>query len=261
MQTYNTSEGGKFTYPESLADVTLKQYIDFLNFVEPTKPQELVNIQSAYYEYYEAEEKDAEVYKAKYEAEIDKLTDRVMIKKVYPYYARVVSFFAEGITEQQILGGKKHGDGMNLGHLQFLYSRIVEILNNIQEPEYSNVILVDNELWYLPLRYMEKAKLIEYAEASQFEANMKDLEHGNWLALPKIMCVLVRKEGEMYSDSLMKREEMFMNWSLENCLRVSFFLLKRSEISILSLRAFTQAQDLGRLKLESNDLMSSSVGT
>jgi hypothetical protein len=108
---------------------------------------------------------------------------------------------------------------------------------------------------------MEKAKLIEYAEASQFEANMKDLEHGNWLALPKIMCVLVRKEGEMYSDALMKREEMFMNWSLENCLKVSFFLLRRSEISILSLRAFTQAQDLGRLKRESNDLMSSSVGT
>jgi len=108
---------------------------------------------------------------------------------------------------------------------------------------------------------MEKAKLIEFAEASQFEENMQNLKEGNWLALPKIMCVLVRKEGEMYSDALMKREEMFLNWSLENCLRVSFFLLKRSEISILSLRAFTQAQDLGKLKRESNDLTSSSVGT
>ena len=252
MQTYNTSEGGQFTYPESLADITLKQYIDFLNFVEPTKPQELVNIQNAYQDYYESDEKEEEALRLKYEAEIDKLTDRIMVKKVYPYYARVVSFFADGLTEQQILGGKKHGDGMNLGHLQFLYSRVLEILNNVTEPEYSNVILVDNELWYLPMRYMEKSTLIEYAEASQFEANMKDLENGNWLALPKIMCVLVRKENEVYSDALMKREEMFLNWSLENCLRVSFFLLKRSEISILSLQAFTQAQDLGRLKQESN---------
>jgi hypothetical protein len=253
MQTYNTSEGGQFTYPESLADITLKQYIDFLNFVEPTKPQELVNIQNAYNDYYNSDQKDEEDLRLKYEAEIDKLTDRIMIKKVYPYYARVVSFFADGLTEQQILGGKKHGDGMNLGHLQFLYSRVLEILNNVTEPEYSNVIMVDDELWYLPMRYMEKSTLIEYAEASQFEANMKDLENGNWLALPKIMCVLVRKENEVYSDALMKREEMFLNWSLENCLRVSFFLLKRSEISILSLQAYTAAQALTKLKQGLND--------
>ena len=253
MQKYNTSDGGQFTYPETLSDITLKQYIDFVTLVEPTKPQELVNIQNAYYEYFEASEKEAEALEQNYKAEIEKLTDRIMIKKIYPYYARVVSFFAEGLTEQQILGGKKHGDGMNLGHLQFLYSCILEILNNVEEPEYSNVIEVDGELWYLPMRYMQKSKLIEYAEASQFEANMKDLENGNWLALPKIMCVLVRKEDEMYSDALMKREEMFLNWSLENCLRVSFFLLKRSEISNQNMQAYTAAQALGRLKQASKN--------
>jgi hypothetical protein len=140
-----------------------------------------------------------------------------------------------------------------LGHLQFLYSCILEILNNVEEPEYSNVIEVEGELWYLPMRYMQKSKLIEYAEASQFEANMKDLENGNWLALPKIMCVLVRKEDEMYSDALMKREEMFLNWSLENCLRLSFFWLKRSEISSQNMQAYTAAQALGRLKQASKN--------
>jgi hypothetical protein len=100
---------------------------------------------------------------------------------------------------------------------------------------------------------MEKAKLIEFAEASQFEENMQNLKEGNWLALPKIMCVLVRKEGELYSDKLLKREQMFLGWSLQKCLQVAFFLLKRSETSLLNLKVYTAAQDLTRLKQESNN--------
>jgi len=120
----------------------------------------------------------------------------------------------------------------------------------------SNItVIIDNEgeIWYLPQRFMEKAKLIEFAEASQFEENLQSLAAGNWLALPKIMCVLVRKEGEIYSDRLLKREEMFLGWSLRNCLQVAFFLLRRSEISFLSLKAYMAAQDLTRLKQESSN--------
>jgi hypothetical protein len=126
-------------------------------------------------------------------------------------------------------------------------------MNNYDEPEYTNVILVNDELWYLPMRYMEKSTLIEYAEASQFEANLKDLDKGNFGALAKIMCVLVRKEGEMYSDKLLKREEMFLNWNLENCLKVAFFLLKRSEISQQNFLIYTAAQDLMNAKQASKN--------
>ena len=249
MQKYNTSDGGQFTYPETLADITLKQYIDFVTLVEPTKPQELVNIQNAYYEYFEAGEKEAEALEQKYKAEIEKLTDRIMIKKIYPYYARVVSFFAEGLTEQQILGGKKHGDGMNLGHLQFLYSCILEILNNVEEPEYSNVIEVDGEFWYLPEQYLKNATVIEFAESSQFLANMKKVEGGQWYAISKIMCVLVRKKDEKYSDSLLRREEMFLGWNLENVWRVAFFLLRLNVKYQLSINNYISAQQLTKLKL------------
>jgi len=103
------------------------------------------------------------------------------------------------------------------------------------------------------MRYMEKSTLIEYAEASQFEANLKDLDKGNFGALAKIMCVLVRKEGEMYSDKLLKREEMFLNWNLENCLKVAFFLLKRSEISQQNFLIYTAAQDLMNAKQASKN--------
>jgi hypothetical protein len=174
-----------------------------------------------------------------------------MYRKIYPYFARVVAHFAEGITEAEIIGQK--GPGMNVGQLEYLYNTIVSILNNYEEPEYSNVMLVDGELWYLPTRYMEKSTLIEFAEASQFEANLKDLEKGNWGALAKIMCVLVRKEGEPYSDKLLRREEQFLGWNLKNCLQVAFFLLKRNEISVQNLQIYMAAQDLMNAKQESKN--------
>ena len=127
------------------------------------------------------------------------------------------------------------------------------MLNSYEEPEYTNVILVGDELWYLPMRYMEKSTLIEYAESSQFEANLKDVQDGNWKALAKIMCVLVRKEGEQYSDKLLKREEMFLSWTLENCLKVAFFLLKRNETSQQNMLIYMAAQDLMNVKRESKN--------
>jgi hypothetical protein len=254
MYKYNTSEGESFTFPNSLRDITLRQYIEFMELVEPTKPKELLDVENASLEYHTAE-KEIDIQKAEEHLEncLAAITSKVMYRKVYPYYARVVAFFSDGLTEAKILGGKKQGDGMNLGNLQHLYNTIVTLLSDPEEPEYSPVIMVDNELWYLPMRFMEKAKLIEYAEASQFEENVEKLNQNQWSAIAKIMCVLVRKEGEQYSDKLLAREQMFLSWNLEDCFRVSFFLLKRSEISILSFQAFTAAQDLSKLKLESNN--------
>lgn len=241
MIKINMSIGGSFQYPNSLKDITLKTMLDYLTFVEPTKPQELINIEKAY------EENDDELL----QSALDNITDKVMYKKIYPYMARVVAHFADGIDEKTILGGKKHGDGMNLGQLKYLYDTLLSEFNNVAEPEYNPIIEVDGELWYLPQRYMEKSTLIEYAEASQFEENITEVNNGNLFALAKIMCVLVRKEGEVYSDKLLKREEMFLNWNLEDCYKVAFFLMKRSETSILNFQVYTAAQNLTKLKQES----------
>lgn len=251
MFNITTSEGGRFTYPSELADITLRHYIDFMTFVEPTMPEEFRRIEAASIARNSAET-DQEKDKAlkEFDEAVQACTDVVMYRKVYPYFARVVAHFANGITEEEIIGGKKQGDGMNIGNLEYLYTSVVKMLNNYEEPEYTNVIMVDGELWYLPMRYMEKSTLIEYAEASQFEANLKDVEEGNWKALAKIMCVLVRKEGEQYSDKLLKREEMFLNWTLDNCLKVAFFLLKRNEISQQNLAIYMAAQDLMNAKQE-----------
>lgn len=246
MYKITTSEGGEFTFPSALEDISLRHYIDFLTFVETTKPDELIRIEQAASAKHEA--KDKEKADKEFNEAIEACNDIVMYRKIYPYFARVVAHFAEGITEAEIIGQK--GPGMNVGQLEYLYNTIVSILNNYEEPEYSNVMLVDNDLWYLPTRYMEKSTLIEFAEASQFEANLKDLEKGNWGALAKIMCVLVRKEGEPYSDKLLRREEQFLGWNLKNCLQVAFFLLKRNEISVQNLQIYMAAQDLMNAKQE-----------
>jgi len=252
MYNISTSVGGSFTFPQTLADIKLRQYIDFMTFVEPTKPEELKRIEETSQAFNEAEsEQEKEKAGAEFDEAVNACNDIVMYRKVYPYFARVVAHFANGITEDEIIGGKKQGDGMNIGNLEYLYTSIIKMLNNYGEPEYTNVILVDGELWYLPLRYMEKSTLIEYAEASQFEANMKEVENGNWKALAKIMCVLVRKEGEQYSDKLLKREEMFLDWTLDNCLKVAFFLLKRNETLLQNFQVYMAAQDLMNAKRES----------
>lgn len=254
MYNISTSTGISFTFPSELADISLRQYVDFMTFVEPTMPDEFRRVEVASTEKNSAEtEQEKEKAWQEFDEAVKACDDIVMYRKIYPYFARVVAHFAKGITEQQILGGKGHGDGMNVGQLEYLYSTIIRIMNHYEEPEYSNVILVDGELWYLPERYMEKSTLIEYAEASQFEANLKDLDKGNWGALAKIMCVLVRKEGEQYSDKLLRREEQFLNWNLQNCLQVAFFLLKRSEISQQNFQIYMAAQDLMNAKQASRN--------
>jgi hypothetical protein len=44
MIKFATDNGQSFEYPESLSDVTLKQYLEYLEFVESTKPKVLKDI-------------------------------------------------------------------------------------------------------------------------------------------------------------------------------------------------------------------------
>jgi hypothetical protein len=194
---------------------------------------------------------DVEIQKAQFNLNdaYEAITNIVMYKQVFPYYARVVSFFANNLSEEEILG-KDGGDGMNVQQLQTLYNTITNIFNSIQEPEYDPILFVDGENWYLPQKHMKESTVIEFAESSQFEQNMKDLVAGQWKALAKIMCVIVRKDGEKYSDKLMKRESMFLQWNLYDCLRVSFFLHRLSEKYMIDFKVFMASQNLMKLKQE-----------
>ena len=232
MLKVQTETGTEVNIPSELKEITLKKYIEFLQFVEPTKPECLKKVDKAENE----EERDKAI------AEIDSL---VIARQIHPYYIRVICYWS-GNNENDL-------QDLDVASLVWLFQYINNLLNNLPEPEYTNVIEVNGEFWYLPERYMTDSTVIEYAESAQFQQNMKDLAAGDWLAMAKILCVLVRKKDEKYHSSLLKREKMFLDWNLADVWRVGFFLLKRSELLQLSFQAYTNAQALSRLRQELNN--------
>jgi hypothetical protein len=232
MLKVQTETGTEINIPSELKEITLKKYIEFLQFVEPTKPECLKKVDKAENE----EERDKAI------SEIDSL---VIARQIHPYYIRVICYWS-GNNENDL-------QELDVASLVWLFQYINNLLNNLPEPEYTNVIEVNGEFWYLPERYMTDSTVIEYAESAQFQQNMKDLAAGDWLAMAKILCVLVRKKDEKYHSSLLKREKMFLDWNLADVWRVGFFLLKRSELLQLSFQAYTNAQALSRLRQELNN--------
>ena len=253
MMHYKDSNGNTFTAPENLRDITLQQFIDFVTLIEPSKPDLLKSIdecvQAANDELLTTKEKRE--LSTKLDELIEQASDHVfMAKYVHPYYARVVSFWT-GLNEKYILG-KDGGEGMNLASLRGLYGQLMDLVNRMPEVEYSNVIDKDEELWYLPERFMQDSTVIEFAEAAQFQANLSKVLGGDWLSMAKVMCVLVRKKGEQYSDKLLKREKMFLKWDMLNVWRVAFFLLKRSETYKHAMQCYISAHQLSKLRQELN---------
>ena len=229
MLKISTESGIEINIPSELKEITLKRYIDFLQFVEPTKPECLKKIDKAETE----EERETAI------SEIDEMT---ISKQVHPYFIRCICYWSNN-NESDL-------QELEVGSLVWLFQYITKLLNNLPEPEYSNVIEVNGEFWYLPERYMENSTVIEYAESAQFQQNMKDLSGGDWVAMAKILCVLCRKKDEKYHSSLLKREKMFLDWNLYDVWRVGFFLLKRNELLHLSFQAYTNALALSKLRRE-----------
>jgi hypothetical protein len=264
MIKFSTDNGQSFEYPESLSDVTLKQYLEFLEFVESTKPKVLKDIDTANIKIAEAIElkdnKGLELARKELDDATETINDIVQYQQIFPYYARVVSFFS-GLSVPLILGQVADTLGMRVDHLTGLYIHTTKIFNQLPEVEYTNVLEVNGEVWYLPERFMSDSTVIEFAEAAQFQANLSKVENGEWKALAKMMCVLVRKKDEQYSDKLLKREELFLSWNLLDCWRVAFFLLRRTEVLQLSFQTYTNVQTLMQLKQELINSTMDSVGT
>lgn len=262
MIQFSTDNGYKFSYPNTLEDITLKQYIEFLDFVETTKPKCLLDIEEANNKIQEAielkDKKGLEIAQNELNASIDVIDDVVKYQQLFPYYARVVSFFS-GLDVAIILG-TNDGQGMKVEHLEWLYNHITDIFNHLPAIEYSNTIEVNGEKWYLPEQYMTNSTVIEFAEAAQFQSNMSKIENGHWKSIAKVMCVLVRKKDEQYSDKLLKREELFLSWNLLDCWKVAFFLRRQIEILKINTATSTNLLNLMRLELELKSSTMDSVG-
>lgn len=262
MYTITTPNGTTGKVPEGLHEVTLAQYIQFAQGCTKRMPKVLTEYLKAAQAFDEEVEREyshkgnrgrtreqiaATVSRTELDAAIEERDRPEHRIAILEYEAWCVSFWS-GIALDELLGYT--GESMQLNELRAIYHFIMNRLNPSEDVEYSNVLEVDGELWYLPAKYMQDGTVIEYLEASEFQMRVNKLVAGQWSTMAEIMCILVKKEGEKYHKDLMDRKQMFLGWTMDKVWAVAFFLMTRIERLSLASLTYIRAQQLVHLKQE-----------
>lgn len=201
-----------FEFPEGWQDVTLDNYILFLDHVEKIKPSKLRDVQLA---------EDDETRKEALEA----ITEHYYKTEIMPFFVRYVCFFT-GVPKDT--ANKLRPDLVETMYRQ-IEQNLAASLKGLDG--YTPTIKHQDKLWYLPQKYMSNSTVIEFFEAAQFEHYAKQVEGNQFKALPDLLTVLLKADpDEVYDDKRrMARRKIFGSMSMLNVWRVCFFLLKLSE--------------------------------
>ena len=90
--------------------------------------------------------------------------------------------------------------------------------------------------YVLPNKLMQGSTLIEFLEGMQIEKASAELEAGNWKALPKLISILARPDGEEYDSTKVElRSQMFMGLDMGVVNNIAFFLTKQNNILLKDL--------------------------
>lgn len=240
----------EFSYPESWADVTLSQFIHYLEKIEPHKPEKLTQMMSE-----EDPEKRQEIWAS--------LTDVEYSHKFLPFFALYVSHFT-GMPYSMIMGTGEHSGtpGMNRKQLDALWNLIE--FKSLGKYDYDPKFLsfeFEGVTYHLPQRYMENGSVIEFMESAQLQAQAQQLGNSNWSVMAKIVGILARPKGEEYSETGMnQRAQIFQNLPMNIVLNTAFFLLKLNmKLSSDSL-IYMLSHQLSKLKQESKLSQMTMVG-
>ena len=91
----------------------------------------------------------------------------------------------------------------------------------------------------------------EFLEAAQVEEMNAKLGKGEYEAMVDIAAILLRKQGEEYSDELYaKNKERFKLLDMETIARIAFFFQKKSEQLLSSVLLSLASQELENLKAQ-----------
>jgi hypothetical protein len=190
--------GERFEFPEGWQDVTLERYLLYLEHVETTMPEKLRDLQQS------SDDNRQEVL-----ASIDEL---YYATEIVPFFLRYFCFF----TGVPMDTAKK----LKQSRLETMYRQIER---NLVSPTIEH----RGTLYHLPKKYMEKSTVIEFIEAAQFEHYAREVEGNQFRSLSKLLCVLLRPEGEVYdSNNNPAREKLFASLSMDKVWAVCFFLLR-----------------------------------
>lgn len=211
MLIFKTSNNTRFSIPESWADVTLKKFLLSLNL--PEYPQALKDL-------IQGEQVEPNLY------------NRVVL----PYFCKVVSFWAVGLTEGQAREMNKE----QLRKLFFMINLKLKIPKNVT---YKKSVKFKGIEYFLPEKHMRKSTVNEFVDAAQLEHFSNELKENNYLILPDLCAILLRRKGEKYNQEfekkLVARKKLFLQLPMKNVFEVAFFLLKQSEQLNKILRLFS----------------------
>lgn len=274
-----------FGYPENWNDIKAGKYIEYLQSIAPEHPPELIELYEAV-KMCEAADKELakwehklkagrehiarlveaseapkkamhyfpEVYsnwkaaKAKEDSLNKTMTsNNWFIRNYLPYTAKVVSHFTDVPIDACRGLGDEH---LKIGTLEYLYNKIVGVITSEPMDTEKQVYYLAGEVYELPSKHMAKSTLIEFAEAAQYEQLLSNVKNGELMALLDVAAVILRKQGEPYSDEVYERNrKAFEQMTMHDLFQIGFFLQKLNKKSAFAFLNST----LQRMAMERND--------
>ena len=222
--------GVSYNIPSEIKAVTIGRYIKYLNTVFQLCPEILNEVCTL---------DEGDTLKGNF----DKLGAQDK-KTCYEYFIKVVSFWTSA-PETDL---KK----LDLNILELAFWGIEFLFGSfVPDSNFTGFELKGIE-YLLPAEHMKQSTLIEFAEAAQYEENVKELKAGNNIAILDNMAILCRPKGEQYDDTNNgPRKKLFFNLGLDIGLNVCFFLSKLniSLTQILAIYSLVQEQPTAQAKI------------
>lgn len=243
------ANGKSYSYPESLEEVSLGRFIEYCEFEKAKRPSKLKELTKLREELAKTPEEDSTIIerlKERIEALDNEINSPDYLEELLGWYAQVIEFWT-GLSKGEILG-EVDGFGMNINQLFLLSSKLLALVNDLPKYEYSPVIEHEGQVWHLYAQYMKDSTVLPYLESAQFYKLEEKLAGGQWGALAKVLCLLLRKKGEKYSKDLLKREDYFKKFPMSKAAQVAFFFLKRTANYSIVLNTYTVAQINAKLR-------------
>lgn len=222
-------QGNEYQYPEGWQDVTLAKWLDSVERLK--KPDVLTNLHRL---------ESAEARRAYVEKEI---TPDVYTSIIVPYFVEYCAFWCSVPSE---LLYKIHID-----KLEALYQQIETNLNRslAKCTQYVPYIEYKGETWYLPEQHLKNGLVGEFIEAAQAEHLAKTLQGNQMRAIPKLLCIFLKKSPKAtYDPRQLQREPYFLEMPMDNVFRVSFFLSRLNERLVRNFHIYTAASHLAQLQ-------------
>jgi hypothetical protein len=221
-----------YSFPETCEDVTIWQVITFYQSIYLTRPKLMIALAEATKEDPINEERVSVIEK--------KMQSKVWISnQLYPYFCRVVNHFCA--VPFEVL------KQTTPSHLEYLYQKCINALE-MPDVECKKLYLIDGEVYELPDKLMSQSTLQEFAESAQYEENASEIQNGNWEGMLNVCSVILRKQGEEYSDEVYERNrERFRTLPLKTLCEVAFFLRQLSLSFVLDLNLSLMEQTVTEL--------------